>query len=160
MATRYARPEQVIDPKTRYLATLSTDRGDIDIVLDASRAPGTVNNFVFLTGEGFYDGLSFHRVVDGFVVQGGCPEGTGRGAPGYQFEDEPVQGDYIAGSVAMANSGPNTNGSQFFISSVDNRRSLTKSYNLFGQVVKGMEVVGAIRQGDVIRSVRVRPETP
>src|ERR1039458_3227538 len=151
MATRYSRPEQVIDPKARYLATLSTDRGDIDIVLDASRAPRTVNNFVFLTGEGFYDGL---------VVQGGCPEGTGRGGPGYQFEDEPVQGDYIAGSVAMANSGPNTNGSQFFISSVDNRRSLTKSYNLFGQVVKGMEVVGAIRQGDVIRSVRVRPETP
>jgi cyclophilin family peptidyl-prolyl cis-trans isomerase len=160
MATRYSRPEQVIDPKARYLATLSTDRGDIDIVLDASRAPRTVNNFVFLTREGFYDGLSFHRVVDGFVVQGGCPEGTGRGGPGYQFEDEPVQGDYIAGSVAMANSGPNTNGSQFFISSVDNRRSLTKSYNLFGQVVKGMELVGNIRQGDVIRSVRVRPETP
>jgi len=160
MPKRYAKPEQVIDPKARYLATLTTDRGDIELALDATRAPRTVNNFVFLSGEGFYDGLIFHRVVDGFVVQGGCPEGTGRGGPGYKFEDEPVQGDYIAGSVAMANSGPNTNGSQFFISTVDNRRSLTKSYNLFGQVVKGMEVVGAIRQGDVIRSVRVSPETP
>jgi cyclophilin family peptidyl-prolyl cis-trans isomerase len=160
MPRSYVQPEQVIDPKARYLATLATDRGDIELVLDATRAPKTVNNFVFLSGEGFYDGLTFHRVVDGFVVQGGCPEGTGRGGPGYKFEDEPVQGDYIAGSLAMANSGPNTNGSQFFISTVDNRRSLTKSYNLFGQVVKGMEVVGTIRQGDVIRSVRVRPETP
>jgi cyclophilin family peptidyl-prolyl cis-trans isomerase len=128
--------------------------------MDASRAPRTVNNFVFLAGEGFYDGLTFHRVVDGFVIQGGCPEGTGRGGPGYRFEDEPVQGDYIAGSVAMANSGPGTNGSQFFISTADNRRSLTKSYNLFGQVVKGMEVVGEIRAGDVMHSVKVRPETP
>ena len=160
MPKRYAKPEQVIDPKARYLATLTTDRGDIELALDATRAPRTVNNFVFLSGEGFYDGLIFHRVVDGFVVQGGCPEGTGRGGPGYKFEDEPVQGDYIAGSVAMANSGPNTNGSQFFISTVDNRRSLTKSYNLFGQVVKGMEVLGQIRVGDVMRSVKVRPATP
>jgi cyclophilin family peptidyl-prolyl cis-trans isomerase len=159
MPKQYARAEQVIDPRARYLATLSTDRGDIEIAMEASRAPRTVNNFVFLAGEGFYDGLTFHRVVDGFVVQGGCPEGSGRGGPGYRFDDEPVQGDYIAGSVAMANSGPNTNGSQFFISTVDNRRSLTKSYNLFGQVVKGMEVLGQIRVGDVMRSVKVRPET-
>ncbi|HAW11137.1 MAG: peptidylprolyl isomerase [Candidatus Dormibacteria bacterium] len=160
MPKKYARPEQVIDPHARYLATISTDRGDIEFAMDASRAPRTVNNFVFLAGEGFYDGLTFHRVVDGFVIQGGCPEGTGRGGPGYRFEDEPVQGDYIAGSVAMANSGPGTNGSQFFISTADNRRSLTKSYNLFGQVVKGMEVVGEIRAGDVMHSVKVRPETP
>ncbi|MGA8017206.1 MAG: peptidylprolyl isomerase [Candidatus Dormiibacterota bacterium] len=158
MAKRYARPEQVTDPSVRYIATIATDRGDIEIALDAKRAPKTVNNFVFLAGEGFYDGLTFHRVVNGFVIQGGCPEGTGRGGPGYSFEDEPVQGDYIPGSLAMANSGPNTNGSQFFISTVDNRRSLTRSYNLFGQVVKGMEVVTAIRQGDVMRSVKVRPE--
>jgi cyclophilin family peptidyl-prolyl cis-trans isomerase len=160
MPKQYARPEQVIDPRARYLATLSTDRGDIEIAMEASRAPRTVNNFVFLAGEGFYDGLTFHRVVDGFVIQGGCPEGSGRGGPGYRFDDEPVQGDYIAGSVAMANSGPNTNGSQFFISTVDNRRALTRSYNLFGQVVKGMEVLGQIRVGDVMRSVKVRPETP
>ena len=160
MPKQYTRPEQVIDPAVRYLATLTTDRGDIEFAMDASRAPKTVNNFAFLAGEGFYDGLTFHRVVDGFVIQGGCPEGSGRGGPGYRFEDEPVQGDYIAGSVAMANSGPHTNGSQFFISTVDNRRSLTKSYNLFGQVVKGMEVLGQIRVGDVMRSVKVRPETP
>jgi len=158
MAKRYAHSEQVIDPRARYLATITTDRGDIEFAMDAARAPKTVNNFVFLAGEGFYDGLTFHRVVDGFVVQGGCPEGSGRGGPGYRFDDEPVQGDYIAGSVAMANSGANTNGSQFFISTVDNRRSLTKSYNLFGQVVKGMDVVGQIRVGDVMRSVKVRPE--
>ena len=160
MPKQYARSEQAIDPTGRYLATVSTDRGDIEIAMEASRAPKTVNNFVFLAREGFYDGLTFHRVVDGFVIQGGCPEGSGRGGPGYRFEDEPVQGDYIAGSVAMANSGPHTNGSQFFISTVDNRRSLTKSYNLFGQVVKGMEVLGAIRVGDVMRSVKVRPATP
>jgi cyclophilin family peptidyl-prolyl cis-trans isomerase len=160
MPKQYARSEQVIDPAGRYLATVSTDRGDIEIAMEASRAPQTVNNFAFLAGEGFYDGLTFHRVVDGFVIQGGCPEGSGRGGPGYRFGDEPVQGDYIAGSVAMANSGPNTNGSQFFISTVDNRRTLTKSYNLFGQVVKGMEVLGAIRVGDVMRSVKVRPATP
>ena len=159
MPKRYTQPEQVTDPHTRYLATISTDRGDIEIAMDAARAPQTVNNFVFLAGEGFYDGLTFHRVVDGFVVQGGCPEGTGRGGPGYRFDDEPVQGDYIAGSVAMANSGPHTNGSQFFISTADNRRSLTKSYNLFGQVVKGMEVLPQIRVGEVMRSVKVHPES-
>ncbi|HYA00956.1 MAG TPA: peptidylprolyl isomerase [Candidatus Binatia bacterium] len=158
MPKSYPRAEQVIDPSTRYIATIETDRGSIEMVLDAKRAPGTVNNFAFLAGEGFYDGLTFHRVVDGFVIQGGCPEGTGRGGPGYRFADEPVQGDYIMGSVAMANSGPNSNGSQFFISTVDNRHRLARSYNLFGQVTKGMEVVNAIRQGDLMRSVRVRPE--
>jgi cyclophilin family peptidyl-prolyl cis-trans isomerase len=160
MPKQYARAEHVIDPRARYVATIATDRGDIEFAMEASRAPHTVNNFVFLAGEGFYDGLTFHRVVDGFVIQGGCPEGTGRGGPGYRFEDEPVQGEYIGGSVAMANSGPNSNGSQFFISTVDNRRSLTKSYNLFGQVVKGMEVLSQIQVGDVMRSVKVRAETP
>lgn len=158
MPKRYVHPEQVTDPDARYVATIATDRGSIEIALEARRAPATVNNFVFLASEGYYDGLTFHRVVDGFVIQGGCPEGTGRGGPGYTFKDEPVEGDYIPGSVAMANSGPDTNGSQFFISTVDNRRNLTRSYNLFGQVVKGMEVITAIRQGDVMRSVTVRPE--
>jgi peptidyl-prolyl cis-trans isomerase B (cyclophilin B) len=151
----YTAAEQVIDPAKRYTATIKTDRGDIVIALDAKRAPQSVNNFVFLAKDGFYDGLTFHRIVDDFVIQGGCPEGTGRGGPGYRFDDEPVQGEYEAGAVAMANSGPNTNGSQFFICTVDDRHKLTKSYNLFGQVVKGMDVVGAIRKDDVMQSVTI-----
>jgi peptidyl-prolyl cis-trans isomerase B (cyclophilin B) len=152
---QYSAPEQVIDPAVKYEATIATDKGDIVVSLDPARAPRTVNNFVFLAREGFYDGLTFHRVVGDFVIQGGCPEGTGRGGPGYRFEDEPVQGEYTAGALAMANAGPNTNGSQFFICTVDDRHKLTKSYNLFGQVVKGMEVVTSIRKGDVMRSVTV-----
>jgi cyclophilin family peptidyl-prolyl cis-trans isomerase len=155
MPNRYARAEQVIDPARRYEATISTDRGDIVIDLHPQDAPITVNNFVFLAREGFYNGLTFHRVVDDFVIQGGCPEGSGRGNPGYRFPDEPVVGEYVAGAVAMANSGPNTNGSQFFICTVDDRQKLAKSYNLFGQVVSGMDVVASIRPGDVMRSVTV-----
>ena len=155
MSKTFKAPQQVIDPARRYSASIETDRGAIEIVLDPSRAPISVNNFVFLAREGFYDGLAFHRVVPDFVVQGGDPEGTGRGGPGYKFNDEPVHGEYAPGSVAMANSGPNTNGSQFFICSVDNRHRLTKSYNLFGQVVKGMDVVTSIRQGDVMRSITI-----
>jgi peptidyl-prolyl cis-trans isomerase B (cyclophilin B) len=155
MPKQYSAPEQVIDPSKRYAATIKTDKGDIELALDAAKAPKSVNNFVFLARDGFYDGLTFHRVVDGFVIQGGCPEGTGRGGPGYRFEDEPVQGEYVEGSLAMANAGPNTNGSQFFISTSDNRNSLTKSYNLFGQVTKGLEVVHQIRVGDVMRKVEV-----
>jgi peptidyl-prolyl cis-trans isomerase B (cyclophilin B) len=158
MPKKYTAAEQVIDPAHRYIATIKTDRGDIVMALDPARAPKTVNNFVFLARDGFYDGLTFHRIVDDFVIQGGCPEGSGSGGPGYRFEDEPVQGEYEAGAVAMANSGPNTNGSQFFICTVDDRQKLTKSYNLFGQVVKGMDVVGAIRKGDVMRSVSVVEE--
>ncbi len=158
MPKRYEKAEQVIDPAKRYTATIATDRGDIIIALDHSRAPKSVNNFVFLARDGFYDGVVFHRVVDDFVIQGGDPDGTGRGGPGYRFEDEPVQGEYIPGAVAMANSGPNTNGSQFFICTVDGRHKLTKSYNLFGQVVKGMEVVTSVRQGDVMRSVTIAEE--
>ena len=155
MPKRYTRAEQVIDPSKRYQATISTARGDIVIDLDPARAPVTVNNFVFLARDGFYDGLTFHRVVDDFVIQGGCPEGSGRGGPGYRFDDEPVVGEYEAGAVAMANSGPNTNGSQFFICTVDDRRKLARNYNLFGQVVSGMEVVTSIGQGDVMRTVTI-----
>ena len=146
MPKRYAQAEQVIDSGRSYQATITTDRGDIVIDLDAAHAPKSVNNFVFLAREGFYDGLTFHRVVDDFVIQGGCPEGSGRGGPGYRFDDEPVAGEYVAGAVAMANSGPNTNGSQFFICTVDGRRKLAKSYNLFGQVVSGMDVVTGVHQ--------------
>jgi peptidyl-prolyl cis-trans isomerase B (cyclophilin B) len=155
MPKTYAGPEQVIDPAQHYQATIATGKGDIVIALDPAQAPKTVNNFVFLAREGFYDGLTFHRVVNDFVIQGGCPEGSGTGNPGYRFEDEPVVGEYVAGAVAMANSGPNTNGSQFFVCTVDDRNKLGKQYNLFGQVVQGMDVVTKIRQGDVMRSVKV-----
>ena len=155
MPKQYSRPEQVIDPARKYQATIATDKGDIVISLDAARAPKSVNNFVFLARDGYYDGLTFHRVVPDFVIQGGCPEGSGRGGPGYRFEDEPVQGEYIAGAVAMANAGPDTNGSQFFICTVDDRHKLAKSYNLFGQVTKGMEVVGQIAVGDRMNSVTI-----
>jgi peptidyl-prolyl cis-trans isomerase B (cyclophilin B) len=158
MPKKYSAPEQVVDPAHRYVATITTDRGDIVVALDTARAPKSVNNFVFLAREGFYDGLTFHRIVDNFVIQGGCPEGTGRGGPGYRFDDEPVHGEYEPGAVAMANSGPNTNGSQFFICTVDDRHKLTKSYNLFGLVVKGMEVVGVIRKDDVMKSVTIEEE--
>ncbi|MGH7723044.1 MAG: peptidylprolyl isomerase [Candidatus Dormibacteria bacterium] len=158
MPKSYAHADQVIDPARRYSATIATEKGDIVISLHPDKAPRSVNNFVFLAREGFYDGLSFHRVVDDFVIQAGCPEGSGHGGPGYRFEDEPVLGEYIAGAVACANAGPNTNGSQFFICTVDDRHKLAKSYNLFGQVVGGMDIVGQIRQGDVMRSVSVTEE--
>lgn len=148
-------PDLLIDVAKRYTATIATDRGDIVVALDPSRAPQTVNNFVFLAREGFYDGLTFHRVVPDFVIQGGCPEGSGRGNPGYRFHDEPVQGEYTAGALAMANSGPNSNGSQFFICTVDCRHKLNKAYNLFGQTIAGMDVVTSIKVGDVMRTVTV-----
>ena len=158
MAKQYKGADQVIDPAKRYTATISTDKGEIVLALDPAKAPKTVNNFVFLARDGFYDGTTFHRVVDDFVIQGGDPTGTGSGGPGYRFDDEPVLGEYTAGSLAMANAGPDTNGSQFFICTVDCQHKLAKSYNLFGQVVKGMDVVLEIRRGDVMRSVKVEEE--
>ena len=113
---------------------------------------------MFLTRNQYYEGLKFHRVVADFVIQGGDPEGTGSGGPGYKFNDEPVQGEYTAGAVAMANSGANTNGSQFFICTVDDSKKLAKSYNLFGQVQSGMDVVLKIAQGDTMTSVTVQEE--
>ena len=153
MAKSYSSaPAMVIDPKKSYIATIDTTKGTIKIDLLAGAAPQTVNNFVFLARDHFYDGLKFHRFVQGFVIQGGDPQGTGTGGPGYSFADEPVKGDYKAGSVAMANSGPNTNGSQFFIC-LANQATLPKLYNLFGQVTEGMDVVLQLRAGDVMRSV-------
>ena len=128
--------------------------------LDPSLAPATVNNFVGLARQGYYDGLTFHRVVPDFVIQGGCPEGSGRGGPGYKFADEPVRSEYTLGAVAMANSGPNTNGSQFFICIDDCRRKLDKLYNLFGHVVSGIEVAQATAVGDVMESVVVEEIDP
>jgi cyclophilin family peptidyl-prolyl cis-trans isomerase len=123
--------------------------------LDPQLAANSVNNFVGLARQGFYDGLTFHRVVPEFVVQGGCPEGTGRGGPGYRFRDEEVKGEYTLGAVAMANAGPDTNGSQFFITIDDCRRKLSKDYNLFGFVVDGIDVARSIEVGDVMQTVTV-----
>jgi cyclophilin family peptidyl-prolyl cis-trans isomerase len=144
-----------IDEDTIYQVVISTDRGEITLELDPKLAPVTVNNFVSQARDGFYDGLTFHRVVPDFVIQGGDPEGTGRGGPGYKFDDEPVKGEYTLGALAMANSGPNTNGSQFFICIDDCRRKLDKAYNLFGYVVDGIDVAQSVSQGDVMRSVSV-----
>jgi len=123
--------------------------------LDPQLAPNTVNNFVGLARQGYYDGLTFHRVVPDFVVQGGCPEGSGRGGPGYKFADEPVKEEYTLGAVAMANAGPDTNGSQFFICIDDCTRKLSPDYNLFGHVTSGVETAQSIQVGDVMQSVTV-----
>jgi cyclophilin family peptidyl-prolyl cis-trans isomerase len=129
-------------------ATLTTDKGDIVLDLFTEGAPKAANNFLDLARKGFYDGVIFHRVVPGFVIQGGDPTGTGRGGPGYQFPDEPFKGDYYRGTLAMANAGPNTNGSQFFICLADlSGGRLPKNYTIFGSVTKGMDVVDAIAAG-------------
>ena len=148
-------PAHEIDDKATYRVDIATDKGTIVMELDPKLAPATVNNFVALARQGYYDGLTFHRVVPEFVIQGGCPEGSGRGGPGYRFEDEPVQGEYKLGAVAMANAGPNTNGSQFFICIDDCTRKLTPNYNLFGHVTSGIDVAQATQVGDVMRSVVV-----
>jgi peptidylprolyl isomerase len=140
-------PDMVIDPSRRYTATMSTSMGDLVIALDAVQAPKTVNNFVFLAREGYYDGVIFHRIIQGFMCQGGDPTGTGRGGPGYKFADElPRPGQYEIGSVAMANAGPNTNGSQFFIVSGPSGVGLPPQYSLFGKVVKGLEIVAEMEK--------------
>ena len=148
-------PAHEIDDDALYRTTITTDRGTIVMELDPQLAPNTVNNFVSLARGGFYTGLTFHRVEPAFVIQGGCPEGTGTGGPGYKFADEPVQGEYRAGAVAMANAGPDTNGSQFFVCIDDCQRKLAKSYNLFGYVVEGLDVAQGTKVGDVMRSVEV-----
>jgi cyclophilin family peptidyl-prolyl cis-trans isomerase len=149
------RPTPQTDPDTIYQVTIATDRGEIVLELDPRLAPETVNNFVGLARQGYYDGLTFHRVVPGFVIQGGCPEGSGRGGPGYRFADEPVRGDYTVGAVAMANSGPDTNGSQFFICIDDCRRKLDPLYNLFGYTIDGLDIAQSVQVGDVMRSVTI-----
>ena len=156
--TYSAAPPLTINTAHHYLVTIITNKGTIALCLDPKLAPNTVNNFVFLTRNQFYDGLKFHRVEAGFVIQGGDPLGTGSGGPGYKFADEPVSGEYTAGAVAMANSGANTNGSQFFICTVDDSKKLAKSYNLFGYVQIGMDVVLKIAVGDTMTSVTVQEE--
>lgn len=154
MAKQYdSAPDLTIDPSKSYTATLDTNHGEIVIDLDAGRSPLTVNNFVFLANDGFYDGVIFHRVIEGFMIQGGDPTGTGRGGPGYRFRDElEGEGGYQRGTVAMANAGPNTNGSQFFIMHRDT--GLPHSYTIFGSVRSGMEAVDSIASSETDRADR------
>ncbi len=142
-------PEFVLDLKKKYSAVLSTDKGDIKLDLFADKVPNTVNNFVFLAGEGFYDGTIFHRVIPGFMAQGGDPTGTGRGGPGYRFADEftPSLKHDKPGVLSMANAGPGTNGSQFFITYAPTPH-LNNKHSIFGQVVSGMDVLTAIPERD------------
>lgn len=135
-----APPEMQVDPAKTYRATMATTCGDIVVELDPSIAPNTVNSFVFLSREGFFDGLTFHRVVSDFVIQGGDPTGSGSGGPGYQFDDELPTDPYALGDLAMANSGPNTNGSQWFVITGQQGTSLPPSYSKFGRVVEGLDV--------------------
>jgi cyclophilin family peptidyl-prolyl cis-trans isomerase len=139
-------------------ATLHTSEGPIEIELFADAAPKTVENFTKLAGEGFYDGLVFHRVIPDFMIQGGCPEGTGTGGPGYKFEDEFNEHKVERGALAMANSGPNTNGSQFFIVTTDAAPWLDRKHTVFGKVTSGQEV--AERIAHVERDARDKPVTP
>jgi peptidyl-prolyl cis-trans isomerase B (cyclophilin B) len=145
-----------IDAKKKYTATFNTSRGEIVCELHAKDKPITVNNFVFLSKEKFYDGINFHRVIADFMIQGGCPLGTGTGGPGYRFDDE-IKGKpnvHKVGALSMANAGPGTNGSQFFITHVETGY-LDPKHTVFGQVIKGQDVVNAVKQGDKIVSVTI-----
>ena len=137
-----APPPMSIDPSKKYTATIDTSMGTMKADLFPDDAPATVNNFVFLARQGFYDSVSFHRVINNFMVQTGDPTGTGTGGPGYRFNDEPVKRKYVRGTLAMANAGPNTNGSQFFIIHQD--YPLPPNYTIFGQVTDGLDVLDKI----------------
>jgi len=162
MPKQYSKaPEMAIDPNKKYVATFETTKGTIVCDLFAKDAPKTVNNFVFLARDKFYDGTMFHRVIADFMVQGGDPEGTGRGGPGYRFEDETNPksnpNKHKAGSLSMANAGPNTNGSQFFITHIVTDW-LDGKHTVFGQVRSGQDVVNAIKQGDKLNSVTIQEQ--
>ena len=150
-------PAMEIDLAKNYQATIETTRGTVILALYPQHAPKTVNNFVFLARQGFYDGLKFHRVISNFMIQGGDPTGTGAGGPGYKFEDEtrnnPLK--HETGVISMANAGPNTNGSQFFITHGP-QPHLNGRHTVFGKVIDGQDVVNATRQGDVITKVTIR----
>lgn len=151
-----APPELKIDTDRTYSIELETERGTIHLDLFPEYAPETVNNFLFLAGEGYYNGVSFHRVISNFMIQGGDPTGTGMGGPGYRFKDE-FKGNPLThetGAISMANAGPGTNGSQFFITHCP-QPHLNGKHTVFGKVTKGQDVVDAIKQGDMIYSVKV-----
>jgi cyclophilin family peptidyl-prolyl cis-trans isomerase len=150
---QYAKPfENQLDPNKTYTATLETNHGSVDVEFFPEDAPNTVNNFVSLAKDGYYDGTPFHRIINGFMIQGGDPTGTGTGGPGYKFADEKVSRDYEPGTLAMANAGPNTNGSQFFICHADLKGRLPKNYTIFGKVTNGLDVVDTIAKVPVSRS--------
>jgi len=157
MSKQYSAPPPVtIDSHKKYTATLDTSRGKIVCELFAKEAPMTVNNFVFLSREKFYDGTKFHRVIPDFMIQGGDPEGTGRGGPGYRFADE-FKGNphkHKVGTLSMANAGPGTNGSQFFITHVVTDW-LDGKHTVFGQVTSGQDIVNSVKQGDELKSVTI-----
>jgi peptidyl-prolyl cis-trans isomerase B (cyclophilin B) len=149
-------PEMQIDLKKNYVATIETERGTIEIQLYPQHSPKTVNNFVFLAKEGFYDGLTFHRVISNFMIQGGDPTGTGTSGPGYKFGDETYNNPlkHETGALSMANAGPNTNGSQFFITHAP-QPHLNGHHTVFGKVIKGQDVVNAIKQGDHMTKITI-----
>ena len=151
-----APPDMTIDPAKRYTAAIETTAGTMTAELFGDEAPATVNNFVFLARDGFYDGVIFHRVIPGFMIQGGDPTGTGRGGPGYRFADEPVRRRYTRGTLAMANAGPDTNGSQFFVMHAD--YALPPNYTIFGKLTSGEEVLDAIATAET--GAQDRPTDP
>ena len=156
--TMLPKPSVTIDTTKTYSAVLKTSRGDITIVLAADKTPITTNNFVYLARNNFYNNTPFHRTISGFMIQGGDPNGDGTGGPGYKFDDEPFTGTYSRGTVAMANAGPNTNGSQFFIIHAD--YPLPPNYIIFGHVTSGMDVVDAIATAPVVRGASGEASKP
>ncbi len=146
----------MIDTNKQYTATIETSRGKVVLELFAKDVPRTVNNFVFLAREGFYDGTRFHRVIDDFMVQGGDPTGTGSGGPGYAFADEFTQHKHIVGTLSMANAGANTNGSQFFIITTNPQPHLDGKHSVFGQLIEGMDVLRQIKQADTLIKVTIQ----
>ena len=150
-------PPMTIDTGKQYTATIETEKGNLVLELFASDVPVTVNNFVFLAREGFYDGTTFHRVIPGFMAQGGDPTGTGTGNPGYAFPDEFTQHTHGTGTLSMANSGSNTNGCQFFITYAP-QPHLDGKHSVFGQLIEGMDVLQNIKQGDTIIRITIQEE--
>ncbi len=155
--TKYdSSPSMSIDPTKTYTATIETSAGTLEAEFYPQDAPIAVNNFIFLARDGYYDGIIFHRIISGFMIQGGDPTGSGSGGPGYKFDDEPVTRSYTRGTLAMANAGPNTNGSQFFIMHAD--YGLPPSYTIFGKLTSGEEIVDTIAEAP--KGSGDRPEEP
>jgi peptidyl-prolyl cis-trans isomerase B (cyclophilin B) len=153
---KYPRPPAMkIDPTKQYTATIKTDKGDLELELFAADVPVTVNNFVFLAREGYYDKTTFHRVIAGFMAQGGDPTGTGAGGPGYNFADEFTGHKHVTGALSMANAGPGTNGSQFFITYAP-QPHLDNHHSVFGQLTKGMDVLKKLGNGSAIKKITIK----
>jgi peptidyl-prolyl cis-trans isomerase B (cyclophilin B) len=155
--TYSAPPSMIIDTEKKYTATIESERGNIELELFAKDVPNTVNNFVFLAREGFYDNINFHRVIPGFVVQTGDPTGTGRGGPGYKFADEFTEHTHDTGTLSMANAGPDTNGSQFFITFAP-QPHLDNRHSVFGKMTSDMSLLKKIEPGDSIKTITIKEE--